>query len=209
MSFTGSEGEAVLSWTEAVARIGRMLAEHRPSLYPTEEWDDLIDIRISKLSLDVADSSKGDDGQAVKSVLHLWNESLDLSHELSQDMHTPLGSCLHGIMHRMEGDYSNAKYWFRQAGSLPVHSSLLELAKALSPVGDWERIGSVTLRSQLERLVSASAWDSLLFVDAIAHQVTVAHDAAAEELLLELQWTELKLLLQYAIQQSGGESLEL
>lgn len=206
MSFTGSEGECELSWTEAVARLCRMLVEHRPSLYPTEEWDDLIDIRISKLSLEGAGSSQA---AAVKSALHLWNESLDLSHELSQEIHTPTGSYLHGIMHRMEGDYSNAKYWFRLTGAYPTHGSLLEQAKAKLAALDLQRIGSQTLRSQLEKLQSSTVWDPYLFVDLVDHQVTVAHDPEAEELLSELQWMELKLLLQHAFQQTGGDSIEL
>lgn len=197
-----------MSWTEAVSRLCRMMAEHRPSLYPTEEWDDLMDIRISKLSLEVDAAGTSYDA-AVKSAFHLWNESLDLSHELSQEIHTPTGSYLHGIMHRMEGDYSNAKYWFRQVGAHPIHQPLLQQAKARLTEDGIERIGSQALKSKLEQLAASQSWDSALFVDLVSHQVTVAQDPEAEELLLELQWTELKLLLQFAFQQTGGDSLEL
>jgi hypothetical protein len=41
---------------------------------------------------------------------------LDESHAISQELAGRAGSYWHGIMHRREGDFSNAKYWFRQAG---------------------------------------------------------------------------------------------
>src|SRR5262245_27341324 len=44
--------------------------------------------------------------------LWLWFDFLDESHTVSQAIHTPEGSFWHGVMHRREGDYGNAKYWF-------------------------------------------------------------------------------------------------
>ena len=43
----------------------------------------------------------------------LLHDYLDESHTISQRIDTPSGSFWHGIMHRREGDFSNAKYWFR------------------------------------------------------------------------------------------------
>lgn len=48
--------------------------------------------------------------------LWLLAGDLDASHEISQSDHSPEGSFWHGIMHRREGDFSNAKYWFRRVG---------------------------------------------------------------------------------------------
>ncbi len=47
--------------------------------------------------------------------LWLYHGFLDESHALSQGIPSAAGSYWHGIMHRREGDFSNAKYWFRQA----------------------------------------------------------------------------------------------
>ncbi|HBJ35410.1 MAG TPA: hypothetical protein DDZ51_11795 [Planctomycetaceae bacterium] len=60
-------------------------------------------------------------------VAGLWllAGDLDASHEISQSDHSPEGSFWHGIMHRREGDFGNAKYWFRRVGR---HAALEQLA---------------------------------------------------------------------------------
>lgn len=41
-----------------------------------------------------------------------WQEA----HAIVQEDDSPLGSWLHGIVHVLEGDLSNARYWYRRAG---------------------------------------------------------------------------------------------
>lgn len=52
---------------------------------------------------------------------------LDQSHSISQNIGSPEGSFWHGIMHRREGDFGNAKYWFRRVGPHPVLDQLPQL----------------------------------------------------------------------------------
>ena len=44
-----------------------------------------------------------------------WDEA----HTIAQDIDTPEGAYLHGMIHRQEPDEINAAYWFRKAGPLP------------------------------------------------------------------------------------------
>lgn len=56
------------------------------------------------------------------SLLHaaglLWLGDLDSAHRVFQDDPSDLGSYWHGVLHRAEGDTSNARYWFRRSGDL-------------------------------------------------------------------------------------------
>lgn len=51
-----------------------------------------------------------------QSGLWLLHNFLHRSHSISQDIDSAEGSLWHAIMHRTEGDFSNAKYWYRLAG---------------------------------------------------------------------------------------------
>ena len=66
------------------------------------------------------------------SALYLRHNFLDESHEISQEIDTIDGSYWHGIMHRREPDYDNAKYWFRRVPSHPVFGPLCEKARELA-----------------------------------------------------------------------------
>lgn len=59
---------------------------------------------------------------------------LDEAHALCQDVPTASGSYWHGVMHRREGDYGNAQYWFRRAGK---HAACEAIA------ADWDAIAFV------------------------------------------------------------------
>ena len=38
------------------------------------------------------------------------------AHEIVQDERSALGAWLHGIVHTLEGDLANARYWYHAAG---------------------------------------------------------------------------------------------
>jgi hypothetical protein len=40
----------------------------------------------------------------------------EAAHALAQDIETPLGSWIHALLHLIEGDLGNARYWFVAAG---------------------------------------------------------------------------------------------
>ena len=40
-----------------------------------------------------------------------WHEA----HEIAQDIHTPMGSWIHALLHLIEGDIGNAGYWYAKA----------------------------------------------------------------------------------------------
>src|SRR6187399_3790279 len=59
-----------------------------------------------------------------------WHEA----HEISQDIHTPMGSWIHALLHLIEGDTGNAGYWYARAGR-PV--------RGVRDIDDeWDRIAA-------------------------------------------------------------------
>jgi hypothetical protein len=54
--------------------------------------------------------------------------ALDDAHAVFQEAHSREGSYWHGMMHRREGDFSNALYWVGRAGRVPAISEITGFA---------------------------------------------------------------------------------
>jgi hypothetical protein len=69
-------------------------------------------------------------------------DAIDEAHKIFQDSSGDLGSYWHGMMHRREGDFDNARYWFRRAGVLPVfdalHSAASEHSAVMARQPNWD-----------------------------------------------------------------------
>jgi hypothetical protein len=61
---------------------------------------------------------------AMLAGLWLWHDGLDESHTISQSLPDATGSFWHAIMHRREGDFSNAKYWYARCRNHPALATL-------------------------------------------------------------------------------------
>lgn len=114
----------------------------------------------------------------------LWLLAGDLnkSHTISQNMATPEGSFWHGIMHRREGDYDNAKYWFRRVGS---HAVLTSLSEEIIALAGRDAHGDLPW-SQLEVPQTVA----LALVDA-------SRDRRSVELVEAMAWIEWQLLFRH------------
>ena len=72
-----------------------------------------------------------------KALQSLWFDAKgdwESSHNIAQDIHSPMGSWIHAYLHRKEGDKWNAGYWYRQAGKPFPEYSLDEELKVLVEV---------------------------------------------------------------------------
>jgi hypothetical protein len=62
----------------------------------------------------MADSRRRD-ADLVRAVEHLEAGAWQPAHEIVQKESSPLAAWLHGIVHTLEGDLNNARYWYRRA----------------------------------------------------------------------------------------------
>lgn len=109
-----------------------------------------------------------------ESGLWLLAGNLDRSHGISQQIDTAEGSFWHGVMHRREGDFGNAKYWFRRVGGHPVFDQLAEQVPGIYD-------------------------DPLQFIDRCSR--AVGSGTAAERTCAAAQWLEWQRLMAWSLQQ--------
>jgi hypothetical protein len=132
--------------------------------------------------------------EACLAGLWLLHDFLDESHRLSQQIHSTTGSYWHGIMHRREPDYANAKYWFRRVGRHPVYPELCVVARELAEQAAPDPAGRF--------LVDQPQWDAARFVDFCAD--IAQGRSAGEQLGCSIARAEWELLFDFSYQHAVG-----
>jgi hypothetical protein len=115
-------------------------------LIPTEPLDPLWPGRIR-----VADDATISGGRVVgepgtfgliRGGLYYAVDAIHEAHAVFQEASGDLGSYWHGMMHRREGDFDNARYWFRRAGQLPffdlLHHEASEHSAVMARQSNWD-----------------------------------------------------------------------
>lgn len=127
--------------------------------------------------------------------LWLYHDFLDESHALSQSIDTRSGSYWHGILHRREPDYGNAKYWFRQVGRHPIFPTLSAAVLELLPDRPLPRDAAW--------LDAGDAWDPFRFVD-LCERAAKSGPQELVQLCRAVALVEWELLFDYCYQQGVG-----
>jgi len=141
----GGQLPTMPSYSELIARAlrtDRLLEK----LMPTEPLDREFARRIREaddatLAGDVPVTS-GPDFALVRGGALYALDDLEPAHAIFQEAQGDLGSYWHGMMHRREGDFDNARYWFRRAGALPffaaLHGSASRVSADMARQSSWD-----------------------------------------------------------------------
>ena len=154
--------------------------ESPPSLGPEKRLD-AMDFDSCQTQIQSAfESEPIRQANLVQSALLLWHDHLEPSHSVSQKITCSDGSFVHGLMHRREPDYSNAKYWFNRVGSHPTFPEISNRTKEL-------------LAGSSLAYLTEGGWDSFAMVDAVA----ATRAGSKEYLLLQaIQKVEFEVLME-------------
>ena len=191
-----------VAYTPAIAEVIEKLEAGNPlpTLVPQDAWSPELTDALASSSLDDLFQGKSVKnttfGEAIKSGLLLWNDALDESHTISQELGNQTGSYWHGIMHRREPDYSNSKYWFGRVGTHPIFPALRERALAIlkeipNPSGALANIA--------QTIEADGNWDAYQFID-WCQAAENGSDTDVTRFLQQVQAEEIKLLLAYSYQ---------
>jgi hypothetical protein len=71
-------------------------------------------------------------GPLLRAVWHALHGEWAAAHQIAQDDTTAEGAWVHAWLHRMEGDFSNARYWYRRAQRDVAEGDLREEGKTIA-----------------------------------------------------------------------------
>ena len=189
-----------VTYTSAIAEAIEKLEAGNPlpALVPQKAWSSELTDALESASLNElfdGESLKNMTfGEAIKSGLLLWNDALDESHNISQELGNQTGSYWHGIMHRREPDYSNSKYWFGRVGTHPIFPALRERALELF---EETQNPSDALADIGQAIAAEDNWDAYQFID-WCQAAEDDSDSDVTRFLQQVQAEEIKLLLAYS-----------
>jgi hypothetical protein len=111
----------------------------------------------------------------VQSLLLLTAGDLERAHILVQEATNADGTYIHGIVHRTEGDFDNARYWFRRTPVHPAAAEIYRKAAANSP-----------------KIASCTTWDPIL----VTGWVEASKSTGADEELRAVLAIEAEVMLE-------------
>ncbi len=174
--------------SEAMKEILSGLRDIRPALVfenrtSTELKRKLDSIVLTDLfsPVDIFDLARA---KTVKSGLYLWNDCMEASHSLAQEVENPEGSYMHAIIHRREPDYANSGYWYARAGEHPVYELILDFAREKTDKSGYSELGS------------KKNWNWRLFNKLCRESVEAGQ--TGDPVLTEIQLAELVFLLTHS-----------
>jgi hypothetical protein len=128
----------------------------------------------------------------------LWQDWIHESHDISQSIESPTGSLWHAVMHRREGDFNNAKYWYGRSRNHPALATMaregVKLINASPAAGDDART------------IIRGGWDPYALTDFVESVYDSPDHHPPVALARELQRLEFQILFDFTVRLARGES---
>jgi hypothetical protein len=106
--------------------------------------------RVAAAADDELAEANGQKAMCLRSLLLTAAGDLDQAHRIVQAMSTSDAAYIHGLIHRLEDDFDNARYWFRRAGVPSATPEMYRRAAAVSAT-----------------MASCPKWDPFLVTDMV------------------------------------------
>jgi hypothetical protein len=114
--------------------------------------------------------------KCIRSLLYLLAGGLDQAHRIVQELSTSDAAYIHGMIHRIDDDFDNARYWFHRASMEPAAAEMYRRAAA----------NSLTFASH-------PIWDPILLTDLVES----SRNTGVTEELRTILTIEFEVLLQF------------
>lgn len=144
--------------------------------YRTQIQDEIAGSRLAADSL-------------VTAMLWIRVGIIEPAHEIVQNGSTPIASYLHGVVHRLEADYWNSKYWFRQVKDDRLLQSLSNAIVAKVAVDGLSEIATSL------KVISGTTYSPVEFVSA-HERLSKLEDQVSSHAMERIAWIEWESLWQ-------------
>ena len=74
-----------------------------------------------------------DNLDCLNAIEFALNEQWDAAHKIVQEISTPNAQWIHAVLHKIEGDESNSRYWYSRS-SIEVYESYLDSTQELNAI---------------------------------------------------------------------------
>ncbi|MBK9139273.1 MAG: hypothetical protein IPM17_11015 [Verrucomicrobia bacterium] len=127
--------------------------------------------------------------EVLRALVLLWHDHWDLAHGAVQELASEDAAYVHGIAHRREPDYWNAKYWFRRVTAHRIWPDLAGEARA--------RREAVPEFKAFDFGGSPGRWEPLAFVDFVEAAARRPAEDPQPRFARDLQAVEMRLLCRH------------